>query len=90
LLHNLSFLRDDRIPAPNVFLVTRYGFLHEVEGYGQAEALLQCSKARRENSPDDRWTLFRVHLRPDLVRKSAQVRISPMQAMYRAPGPDLN
>jgi hypothetical protein len=52
--------------------------------------LLKCKHARREKDDKDRWTLFRVHLRDDLPRKSANVRISPMQAMYRAPGPTLD
>ena len=52
--------------------------------------MLQCKEARREKDESERWTLFRLHLRDDLPRKNAHVRISPMQAMYREPGPDLD
>jgi hypothetical protein len=45
-----------------------------------------------------RWALrqvkfrghHRLHLRDDLGRKKADARISPMQAMYRVPGPTLD
>jgi 4-amino-4-deoxy-L-arabinose transferase-like glycosyltransferase len=89
-LHNLSFVLDDRVPGSDVYVVTRYNRLKELEKYGRAEALHQCKRARRETSPADRWTLFRLHLRDDLPRKNAHVRISPMQAMYRADGPRLD
>jgi 4-amino-4-deoxy-L-arabinose transferase-like glycosyltransferase len=90
VLHNLSFIRDDRISGTDVYLVTRYKFVADVEQYGQAETVCQCREARREESPADRWTLFHVHLRSDLERRNAHVRISPMQAIYRAPGPELD
>ena len=89
-LHNLSFVRDDRIHTPDVYVVTRYNRLPQLEKYGTLEPLLKCKQARRESSEADRWTLFRLHLRDDFERKSAAVRISPMQAMYRHPGPDLD
>jgi hypothetical protein len=89
-LHNLSFVLDDRIHTSDVYVVTRYNRLPELNKYGHAEPLLKCKLARRETSEADRWTLFRLHLRDDLPRKNADVRISPMQAMYRTPGPTLD
>lgn len=89
-LHNLSFVRDDRISGSDVYVVTRFNRMPELEKYGQVEPLLRCQQSRRERDATDRWTLFRVHLRDDLERKKADVRISPMQAMYRQPGPDLD
>jgi len=89
-LHNLSFVLDDRIHTSDVYVVTRYNRLPVLERYGHAEPLMKCKQARRETSEEDRWTLFRLHLRDDLPRKSADVRISPMQAMYRTPGPTLD
>jgi 4-amino-4-deoxy-L-arabinose transferase-like glycosyltransferase len=89
-LHNLSFVLDERVHTAKVYVVTRYNRHAELEKYGHAEPLLKCKEARREKNQDDRWTLFRVHLRDDLPRKSADVRISPMQAMYRADGPRLD
>jgi 4-amino-4-deoxy-L-arabinose transferase-like glycosyltransferase len=89
-LHNLSFVLDERVQTSEVYVVTRAGWQPALAHYGRAEPLLVCKEARRENSPQDRWTLFRVHLRDDLPRKNPHVRISPMQAMYRAPGPSLD
>jgi 4-amino-4-deoxy-L-arabinose transferase-like glycosyltransferase len=89
-LHNLSFVRDDRIHTSDVYVVTRFNRKEHLEKYGQAEPILKCKHSRRETSDADRWTLFHVHLRDDLQRKNANVPISPMQAMYRAPGPELD
>ena len=89
-LHNLSFVRDDRVSTQDVFVVTRYNRRPELAKYGQVEPMLKCKQSRRETSEADRWTLFRVHLRDDLERKKATVRISPMQAMYRELGPTLD
>jgi hypothetical protein len=89
-LHNLSFVRDNRISSQEVYVVTRYNRKVELEKYGAAEPILKCKHSRREQSEADRWTLFRLYLRDDLERKSANVSISPMQAMYREPGPDLD
>ena len=89
-LHNLSYVRDDRINTAEVFVVTRYNRMPQLEKYGAVEPMLRCKQSRRENDETDRWTLFRVRLRDDLERKSAAVRITPMQAMYREWGPDLD
>ena len=89
-LHNLSFVRDDRVAGSDVYVVTRFNRAPELTKYGDVEPLLKCRYSRREASEADRWTLFRVHLRDNLERKSVAVRISPMQAMYRVAGPDLD
>jgi 4-amino-4-deoxy-L-arabinose transferase-like glycosyltransferase len=89
-LHNLSFVRDDRVHGNDVYVVTRFNRMTELEKYGQVEPMLRCKQSRREASEADRWTLFHLHLRDDLPRKNAHVPISPMQAMYRAPGPVLD
>lgn len=89
-LHNLSFVRDDRVGTSDVYVVTRYNRMPELEKYGHVEPILRCKRSRREQSEADRWTLFHLHLRDDLPRKSANIRISPMQAMYREPGPSLD
>ena len=89
-LHNLSFVRDERVHASDVYVVTRYNRKEALEKYGQVEPILKCEHSRREQSEADRWTLFHLHLRDDLPRKNAAVRISPMQAMYRTPGPLLD
>jgi 4-amino-4-deoxy-L-arabinose transferase-like glycosyltransferase len=89
-LHNLSFVLDDRVGADDVFVVTRYNRMLELTKYGHVEELMRCKQSRREQSETDRWALFRLHLREGLPRKNAHVPISPMQAMYRSPGPTLD
>ncbi len=90
LLHNLTFLRYDRLPGPDLFLVSRAREQPRIDRYGRSEVLLQSKQSRREENSLDRWTLFHVHLHDDLQRKSGAVRISPMQSMYRIPGPSLD
>jgi 4-amino-4-deoxy-L-arabinose transferase-like glycosyltransferase len=90
LLHNLSFVRDDRVRDTDVYVVTRHRVMWELAKYGHVEPLLRCTQSRRETSEMDRWTLFRLQRRADLTLKSTNVRISPMQAMYRELGPDLD
>jgi 4-amino-4-deoxy-L-arabinose transferase-like glycosyltransferase len=89
-LHNLSFVRDDRVQTSDIFVVTRYNRIGHLQKYGHVEALLKCKRSRREKSEEDRWTLFHVHLRQGFERKNASVRISPMQSMYRDEGPFLD
>jgi 4-amino-4-deoxy-L-arabinose transferase-like glycosyltransferase len=88
-LHNASFMHDERIPSGPVYLVTRNRLVSEIEPYGKVEELFECGKSRREESPADRWGLFRLQPSPALERKNAKVRISPLQGIYRAPGPNL-
>lgn len=89
-LHNLSFVRDDRFQTSELYVITRFNRLPDLEKYGYPEPMLKCKQSRREQSEADRWTLFRLHLRDGFERKSTAVRISPMQAMYREGGPDLD
>jgi hypothetical protein len=87
LLHNLSFLRDERIHSPEVYVISRGRDLPQLQKWGKAEILLQSEKSRRETQPADRWSLFRVHLDDNVPRRPVTVRISPMQAMHREAGP---
>lgn len=88
-LHNLTFLADEKLPR-DVFLVARAGHEAEISEYGAVERVAISTRTRREKSPADRLTLFRLKLRDDLPRYStADVYISPMQTQARAPGPFL-
>lgn len=89
-LHNLTFVHDSRISDPEVFVVTRFNRKGHLEKYGTVQPLLKCKQSRREQSEDDRWTLFRVRLHDDFERRNATMRITPMQAMYRVNGPNLD
>jgi 4-amino-4-deoxy-L-arabinose transferase-like glycosyltransferase len=88
LLHNVTFLLDDHITAPELYLIARAKTAKALRRFGTHEVLLQSVHSRYQFSPDDRYTLFRVHLDPGLAHQSG-VRISPMQATGRAPGPFL-
>lgn len=90
LLHNMSHLRDDRLQSSSVFLLARGRDMPKLARYGQASIVMRQSTAtRREENPGDRWALFHVQLRPDLTHQPAR-SISPMQAMYRATGPNFD
>ena len=88
-IHNLTFLADDQLPT-TVYVVTRAGKQNDLEQYGDVEVVDQSTRSRREKSSADRLTLFRIQLRDDLPRYSvADIRVSPLQAAKRAPGPFL-
>ncbi len=89
-LHNLTYIHDSRITDPEVYVVTRFNRKGHLDKYGQVEPLLKCKQSRREQSVDDRWTLFRIRLHDDFEHKTATMKITPMQAMYREPGPNLD
>ena len=83
-------------PLSQAFTVASYVLRQRLRGVKRyplvlmLEPLLRCKHSRREQNETDRWTLFRVHLHDDVARQKANVRISPMQAMYRADGPRLD
>lgn len=86
LLHNLSFLRSDRIASPRAYVVARRRDVAQLERLGNVEMVLQSQRTYREKSPEDRFALFRVHFAPDLVRYPAPY-VDVLQAMERRPGP---
>jgi hypothetical protein len=89
-LHNLSFARDDRIGEPAVFVLTRAKKQEALEEIGAAQAVMRSPRTGREVTPEDRLTLFRLtYHQPTRGVTAEKVRISPMQAMYRADGPVL-
>jgi 4-amino-4-deoxy-L-arabinose transferase-like glycosyltransferase len=89
-LFNLTFLADERLGRDDVYVISRAADRTTLANYGESEIILQSDRTRREKSPDDRLTLFRLRFRNDLVRMPADgVRVSPMQAMGRADGPYL-
>jgi len=89
LVHNLSYLRDERIRWPEVYLITRFGDAEKLAQLGEAEVVVQSEKGHREKSPKERFTLFRLRFKPDLVRYPATQPIGVLQGLERAPGPWL-
>jgi 4-amino-4-deoxy-L-arabinose transferase-like glycosyltransferase len=89
LLHNETFLRDDRITTPDVYVICRALDAWKLAPYGNAELLLESRKTRREKEGPNRYGIYRVTLRPDLVKLPANIRMTPIEATGRALGPWL-
>jgi 4-amino-4-deoxy-L-arabinose transferase-like glycosyltransferase len=90
MLHNLSFLRDQRIRESEVYVVTRYHDEQKLAELGAPTAVLESKFHRPREPADMRWALFRVKLRDDLDRHSAEgVHYTALQVMEREPGPYL-
>ena len=87
LLHNLTFLRDQRIESPTVYVITRANDQRLLNELGTTRIILQSAKTRRERGPADRFTLFLLRFDPALRRYPVPLHISTAQAMGRAPGP---
>jgi hypothetical protein len=87
-LHNLTYLVDDRIQEETVYLVSRQKDFPALARYGTADIALQSEHTRRETSPEDRLTLFRLRFRPDVPRERAPEQISAMDT-FRQAGPYL-
>ena len=82
IVHNLTFLRDDRIHDPRVYVMARYGMRGFLSMMGECTMLDQCRRARREVTPDDRYTLFYLQFKPGLTRYPAP-KVSVLQALER-------
>lgn len=86
LIHNITFLRDQRITAPEVYVLARFHRRHFIHNeLGDFEVVDRSARSRRETSLEERWTLFRVRFKPDLVRYPVPV-VSVPQAMDRGTG----
>lgn len=89
-LHNLSYARDARINEREVYVITRYRKQSELDELGSTTFVMRSEQTGGESSPEDRWSLFRLKFDPNVDRiSSSDIRITPMQAMFRAPGPVL-
>jgi 4-amino-4-deoxy-L-arabinose transferase-like glycosyltransferase len=86
LIHNITFLRDQRITVPEVYVLARnYRRKFIQEELGEYEIVDQSSRSRRETSPEERWTLFRVQFKAGLVRFPAPA-VSALQALGHGTG----
>jgi hypothetical protein len=84
LLHNLSFLRSNRIRAGDIYVVTRVEDSAALQSLGDVELISRSSRELKENVPE--LGLFHLTFAPDLQRYPPP-KVSPMQAMMREPGP---
>ena len=84
LLHNLSYLRSDRIRSADVYVVARASDLAPLQMLGEARILALSPRSPQANVPE--LALFHLQFKPGLARYPPPP-VSPMQAMMRAPGP---
>ena len=89
VVHNLSFLLDERIVDRKIQLITRACDEPALHKLGDVRLLLQSEKSRRELSPGDRLTLYELTFRPDLSRYPNDVTIHQQQIKMRVAGPFL-
>jgi 4-amino-4-deoxy-L-arabinose transferase-like glycosyltransferase len=89
IVPHLEYLLDRRITDPVVYVVARRRMAQELSDYGRMGIVLESRRTRRETSPQDRLTLFRLEYDPDLPRLTVPTRVSPMQAIGREPMPRL-
>lgn len=87
LLHNLSFLRDERITAPDVWVITRRQDMPRLSKLGEVRVEDVSAYTRRERSASERFTLFRLRFTPGLARFPRPPCINTLQAMGREKGP---
>ncbi len=90
-LHNLSFLRSSDIHADEAYVLSISGKQQQLEQYGAVEVVRQNSTgAGGSDSTDDRLTVYRIRFPEKFERVATEdVRISPMQGMNRATGPEV-
>jgi 4-amino-4-deoxy-L-arabinose transferase-like glycosyltransferase len=87
LLHNLTFLRDQNITSPQVYVITRARDESALRQLGTVREIVQSEKTRRETSPLDRFTLYKLIFDPHLRRYAVPEHIGVMEAMQRKEGP---
>ncbi|MDB5387476.1 MAG: hypothetical protein JWM11_3122 [Planctomycetaceae bacterium] len=89
MLHNLTFLRDERIREPEVYVIARLKDAKQLSELGVPEIVTESRYHERLRDPDTRWTLFRLKFRDDLPRFPNNVTYTAKQVMEREPGPYL-
>ncbi len=88
-IHNLSFLRDDRIRANTAFVVTLWSHRQELSKYGRWRLVAESPPGFKQRPKPERLCLFELTYNDSTRMSSKNVRVSPMQAIDRADGPWL-
>ena len=85
-LLDLSFLRDERITQPEVFVVCRAGEQEALGEYGRPELMF---KSEYERHPAGPKALFRLRFHEDLKRYPDEVEVSALETFLGYPVPRL-
>ena len=90
LLHDLTYLDASEIHAPEVLLVSLSFEQEHLKQWGNVELLDQSPTIDRGVPQAGKLTLYRLKFKPGIARVSVHdLRISPLQAMHRRPGPKV-
>ena len=92
LIHNLSYLRDETISDPVVYVICRTKDEPVLARFGTVRKIDQSEKSHEERDDKTgvvfgRFTLYRLTFDPALRRYPAPAGVTSLQAMERAPGP---
>jgi 4-amino-4-deoxy-L-arabinose transferase-like glycosyltransferase len=83
LLHNLSYLRDEKIKARQVYVITRARDEGKLKLLGEPVIVDQSEQSHDIAGPEGRFTLFKLTFDPNLRRYPAPQHITSLQAMER-------
>jgi 4-amino-4-deoxy-L-arabinose transferase-like glycosyltransferase len=87
LLHNLTFLRDERITARVVDVIARQRDEKILSQFGTIKVMDQSPKSHDLDGPTGRFTLYQLTFNPSLPRFPLPAKITSLQAMERDIGP---
>jgi 4-amino-4-deoxy-L-arabinose transferase-like glycosyltransferase len=87
LLQNLTYLREEGIAEPVVYVIARTWDQDKLETMGSTRILLQSEKSHGDGTPGGRFALFELCFDANLQRYPAPPRPTCLQAMGRLPGP---
>ncbi len=87
LLHNLSYLRDEKIADPVVYVITRAKDEAVLRTMGTVVVIDQSPSSHEITKPEGRFTLYKLTFDPTLQRYRVPTYITSLQAMERADGP---
>ena len=87
LLQNLTYLREEGIDEPVVYVIARTRDQSKLETMGTAKILIQSEKSHGDGTPGGRFALFELCFDANLQRYPTPPRPTCLQAMGREPGP---
>jgi 4-amino-4-deoxy-L-arabinose transferase-like glycosyltransferase len=90
LLHDLTYLSAAEIHDPEILLISLSFEQEHLKQWGSVEKLDQSPTIDRGIPSGGKLTLYRLKFDPSLKRVPVHnLRISPLQAMHRRPGPTI-